>query len=77
MKRSNELPTPVCHVVIYDEGTLAPTHIRIPQLDGSTALIPTLDITELANGLRSLLQCGRGRCRPSQQYAGERNDVGR
>ena len=77
MKILKELPTLICNDVIDDKGTLAPAHIRIPQLDGSTALIPTLDITELANGLRSLLQCGRGWCRPSQQYAGERNDVGR
>ena len=51
MKRLKELPPPICHVIIDDEGTLAPAHIRIPQPDGSMALIPTLDITELLKGL--------------------------
>ena len=51
MKRMEELPTPIGQVVIYYEGTRAPAHIRIPQPDGSTALIPTLKITESAKGL--------------------------
>ena len=52
MKRLEELPTPIDHVVMDDKGTLTPTHIRIPQLDGSATQIPTLDIAELAKGLR-------------------------
>ena len=50
MKKLKELPTPIGHVVIEDEGTLAPAHIIIPQPVGSTALIPTLNISELAKG---------------------------
>ena len=50
MKRLKELPTLICHVLIDDEGTLAPAHLRIPQPDGSTALIQMLDITESAKG---------------------------
>ena len=50
MKRLMELPTPIGHVVIDDEETLTPAHIRILQPDGSTTLIPTLEIMESAKG---------------------------
>ena len=45
MKKINDLPTPIVQAVIDDEGMLAPAHTRILQSDGSTALIPTLEIT--------------------------------
>ena len=51
-EKLKELSTTIGHVVIDNEGTLAPAHIIIPQPDGSTTLVPMLDITESAEGLR-------------------------
>ena len=51
MTKLKELFPPICPVVINVEGMLAPAHIRIPQPDGSTTLIPTLDIDESAKSV--------------------------
>ena len=48
MKRRRQLPQPQCMVEIEEKGKKrqVPSHISIPQPDGSTAPIPTRDVTE-------------------------------
>ena len=45
LKWNKDLPDPMSHVTLKD-GKQAPSHLTVPQLDGGTALIPTIEVTE-------------------------------
>ena len=52
LKRNKDLPDPIGHVTLKDD-TQAPAHLTIPQPDGGTALIPTIEVAESSKELGS------------------------
>ena len=50
LKNPKDLPPPIWYVTREDES-VAPAHITVPQPDGSTALIPTMEVMEFSKGL--------------------------
>ena len=60
LKEVKDLPEPLGWITRKD-GTEAPTHLSTPQPDGNTALIPTVEVTELSKEFGfSLTQQGTG-----------------
>ena len=50
LKRNKELPDPIGHVRLKD-GTQAPAHPTIPQLNGGKALTPNIEVIEFSKEL--------------------------